>query len=41
VFYFVIGGVAKNFLPLLLKALKIKKIMKALKLLLIKYAGIL
>jgi hypothetical protein len=39
--YFVIGGVAKNFLPLLLKALKIKKIRKALKFLVIKHAGIL
>jgi hypothetical protein len=39
--YFVIGGVAKNFLPLLLKVLKIKKKMKALELLPIKYTGIL
>jgi hypothetical protein len=35
--YFVIGGVAKNFLPLLLKVLKIKKKMKSLELLVIKY----
>lgn len=39
--YFVIGGVAKNFFPLFLKALKINKITKALKLLVIKHAGIL
>jgi hypothetical protein len=39
--YFEIGGVAKNFLPLLRKVLKIKKKMEALELLAIKYTGIL
>jgi hypothetical protein len=37
----VIGGVAKNFMPLLLKVLKINKKIKALEPLAIKYLGIL
>jgi hypothetical protein len=39
--YFVIGGVAKNFLPLFLKVLKMKMKIKALEFLLIKYTGVL
>lgn len=37
--HFVIGGAAKNFLLLFLKVLKVKKKMKALELLAIKYSG--